>query len=205
MNVYMCKSVLIYCPPSFCLEVIRCTCTCLQTLDRESCMYSHVDRPWGLAGGVEGRAALMKVWLIVLTIIPYSSTSARRESKNACTACFEAESEITHAHTHTHKQDATHPLLRLIPYVAEEILCLIIILNCTVQESCASDYENYKSFFESATGFLSHTCNRGICNASIQEVLKGIASLPWMLLTNRMWPDLLDIIAGRTPATSINQ
>lgn len=100
---------------------------------------------------MDGTAALMKVWLIVLTIIPYSSTSARRQSKNACTACFEAESEITHAHTH--KQDATHPLLRLIPYVAEEILCLILILNCTVQESCASDCENYKSFFESATGF----------------------------------------------------
>lgn len=36
---------------------------------------------------------LMKVWLMVLTEMPYSSTSALRESKKAWTACLEAASE----------------------------------------------------------------------------------------------------------------
>lgn len=35
---------------------------------------------------------LMKVWLMVLTEMPYSSTSALRQSKKACTACLEAAS-----------------------------------------------------------------------------------------------------------------
>lgn len=35
---------------------------------------------------------LMKVWLMVLTEMPYSSTSARRQSKKAWTACLEAAS-----------------------------------------------------------------------------------------------------------------
>lgn len=34
----------------------------------------------------------MKVWVTVLTEMPYSSTSARRQSKNAWTACLEAAS-----------------------------------------------------------------------------------------------------------------
>lgn len=35
---------------------------------------------------------LMKVWLMVLTEMPYSSTSALRQSKKAWTACLEAAS-----------------------------------------------------------------------------------------------------------------
>lgn len=33
------------------------------------------------------------------------------------------------------------------------------------------------------------------------ELLNGIASLPWMLLTSTICPDLLEIMDGRTPAT----
>lgn len=35
---------------------------------------------------------LMNVWLMVLTEMPYSSTSALRQSKKAWTACLEAAS-----------------------------------------------------------------------------------------------------------------
>ena len=35
---------------------------------------------------------LMKVWLMVLTEMPYSSTSALRQSKKAWTACLDAAS-----------------------------------------------------------------------------------------------------------------
>lgn len=35
---------------------------------------------------------LMKVWVMVLTEMPYSSTSALRQSKKAWTACLEAAS-----------------------------------------------------------------------------------------------------------------
>ncbi|TNN52839.1 hypothetical protein EYF80_036939 [Liparis tanakae] len=41
----------------------------------------------------------MKVWLMVLTEMPYSSTSARRQSKNAWTACLEAESGPDKTHS----------------------------------------------------------------------------------------------------------
>ncbi len=60
--------------------------------------YSQAQR--ALVGGIlEGApfsaTALMKVWLMVLTEIPYSSTSALRQSKNAWTACLDAASENT--------------------------------------------------------------------------------------------------------------
>ena len=43
-------------------------------------------------GEEEEGAILMKVWLMVLTDMPNSSTSARRQSKKAWTACLEAAS-----------------------------------------------------------------------------------------------------------------
>lgn len=48
----------------------------------------------GVDGVVSWGAELMNVWLMVLTEMPYSSTSALRQSKKAWTACLEAASEI---------------------------------------------------------------------------------------------------------------
>lgn len=66
--------------------------------------HSHVDRLFGLEAasliGV-GSEALMKVWLMVLTTIPYSSTSALRQSKKAWAACLEAASDRC-AHRYPH-------------------------------------------------------------------------------------------------------
>lgn len=66
--------------------------------------YSHADTVFGLGvGSLTGAKleALMKVWLMVLTTIPYSSISARRQSKKAWTACLDAASD-RHRHTQTH-------------------------------------------------------------------------------------------------------
>lgn len=41
---------------------------------------------------------------MVLTTIPYCSTSARRQSKKACAACFDAASSGVVTHTHTQKR-----------------------------------------------------------------------------------------------------
>lgn len=62
-----------------------------------SIFYSHSVRKLGLGlcstgARASGSDTLINVWLIVLTTIPYSSTSARRQSKKACTACFDAAS-----------------------------------------------------------------------------------------------------------------
>lgn len=80
-------------------------------------VYSHAARVFGLGAGPSaggGSEALMKVWLMVLTTIPYSSTSARRQSKKACAACLDAASEgCQHTYTHiliiAHKRGVTLP------------------------------------------------------------------------------------------------
>jgi len=80
-----------------------CVCVCV-------CVYAHVAREPGLASGFplgSGAVALMKVWLMVLTEIPYSSTSARRQSKKAWAACLEAASDDD-THTRAHKQRTKH-------------------------------------------------------------------------------------------------
>ena len=68
--------------------------------------YSHAARVFGLGAGSSpggGSEALIKVWLMVLTTMPNSSTSARRQSKKACAACLDAASDkCLHTHTHTH-------------------------------------------------------------------------------------------------------
>lgn len=57
------------------------------------CLDSQEERdPAGASPGCLGSEELMKVWLMVLTEIPYSFTSALRQSKKACTACLEAAS-----------------------------------------------------------------------------------------------------------------
>lgn len=101
--------------------------------------YSHADRGFGLGlasstGG--GSEALMKVWLMVLTTIPYSSTSARRQSKKACAACLDAASDI-----HTQAQRGVTRLYRsLIPCIAEDTLILIVCLWCDMKPPCSSHH-----------------------------------------------------------------
>lgn len=56
--------------------------------------YSRVHMDFAVASSFEFvLGVFMKVWLTVLTVIPYSWTSARRHSKKAWTACLEAASE----------------------------------------------------------------------------------------------------------------
>lgn len=56
--------------------------------------YSRVHVDFAVAWSFEFvLGVFMKVWLMVLTVIPYSWTSARRHSKKAWTACLEAASE----------------------------------------------------------------------------------------------------------------
>lgn len=78
-------------------QLILVNCTFLRLHDSESVTGCYSQAQRALVGGaLEGVAscasALMKVWLMVLTEIPYSSTSALRQSKKACTACLEAAS-----------------------------------------------------------------------------------------------------------------
>lgn len=72
-------------------------------LDGAACVFSEAAR-------------LMKVWLMVLTVIPYSSTSALRQSKKAWTACLEAASEkVTHLMTtNDTKNNHNHCLLSIL-------------------------------------------------------------------------------------------
>lgn len=101
--------------------------------------YSHADRLFGLGAGSmtgAGSDASMKVWLMVLTTIPYSSTSARRQSKKACTACFDAASDRcrqTQTHKHTFRLHACKSYKRcdsavkcLIPNITEDIIDMIV-------------------------------------------------------------------------------
>lgn len=112
----------------------------LHSLPHQRC-YSHADRLFGLgAGSVTGAGsdASMKVWLMVLTTIPYSSTSARRQSKKACAACLDAASDRcrqTRTHTQKHafrlhacKADkgCDTAVKRLIPNIAGDILDMIV-------------------------------------------------------------------------------
>lgn len=101
--------------------------------------YSHADRLFGLGAGSmtgAGSDASMKVWLMVLTTIPYSSTSARRQSKKACAACLDAASDRcrqTQTHKHTFRLHACKSYKGcdsavncLIPNITEDILDMIV-------------------------------------------------------------------------------
>lgn len=101
--------------------------------------YSHADRLFGLGAGSmtgAGSDASMKVWLMVLTTIPYSSTSARRQSKKACAACLDAASDRcrqTQTHKHTFRVHACKSykgcdlaVQCLIPNITEDILDMTV-------------------------------------------------------------------------------
>lgn len=66
------------------------------------CVYSQDQTDLEEAASVfSAEEGLMKVWLMVLTEMPYSSTSALRQSKKAWTACLDAASVVkvkTQAH-----------------------------------------------------------------------------------------------------------
>lgn len=66
------------------------------------CVYSQDQTDLEEAASVfSAEEGLMKVWLMVLTEMPYSSTSALRQSKKAWTACLDAASGVkvkTQAH-----------------------------------------------------------------------------------------------------------
>lgn len=108
--------------------------------------YSHADRLFGLGAGSmtgAGSDASMKVWLMVLTTIPYSSTSARRQSKKACAACLDAASDRcrqTQTHKHTFRLHACKSyegcdsaVKCLIPNITEDMLDMIAF--CSVAGS----------------------------------------------------------------------
>lgn len=111
---------------------------------------------------------------MVLTEMPYSLTSALRQSKKACTACLEAAS-------------------------GGEGGISFILFKLTFE----LDFAPFQHELGQSSGLnLVNSINEGNRLSSFHShvVRKGTASLPWMLLISSRWPVLLEIMEGRTPA-----